>query len=123
MTTPTRPFTRVVVRGKTAYCSGQIGDDPNTGQLDADLKTQIRQALCNLAAELEKVGFTLTDLVQVKIYLTTMRDYSVMNEVYCDFFSDPFPARTCVAVLELPTGRSQGPIPALFEVDAIAEKE
>ncbi|WP_282005540.1 MULTISPECIES: Rid family detoxifying hydrolase [Propioniciclava] len=96
------------------FLSGQTPIDPATGRLvDGDIATQTRQVFANLTAVLASAGLSLDDIVKVNVYLTSMADFADMNEIYRSTFAPPFPARTTVAVHELPLG-------AHVEIEAIA---
>jgi len=89
------------------YLSGQVGLDPATGRLIAgDVAAQTARTLDNIQTLLESVGSSLDDVLRVSIYLTGMESFAAMNEVYARYFREPFPARTTVAVRELPLGAS-----------------
>ena len=93
--------------------SGQLGMDPETGNLAEGVEAQAGKALANIAAILEAAGLEMKDVVKVTIFLTDMGDFPKVNEVYAGYFSEPWPARACVAVAGLPKG-------ALVEVECIA---
>jgi 2-iminobutanoate/2-iminopropanoate deaminase len=80
------------------------------------VKEQTRQVLENLKAVLESAGSDLSAVVKTTVYMTNLEEFSVMNQVYAEYFSDPYPARSCVEVKALPKG-------ALVEIDVIAIKE
>ena len=93
--------------------SGQLGMDPETGNLAEGVEAQAKRALENIAAILEAAGLEMKDVVKVTIFLTDMGDFPKVNEVYAGYFSEPWPARACVAVAGLPKG-------ALVEIECIA---
>ncbi len=96
------------------YTAGQVALDPATGKLvEGDVAAQTRQALTNLMAVLAAADRTAGDVVKTTVFLTTMGDFKAMNEVYATFFPDPPPARSTVAVRELPLG-------ALVEIELVA---
>jgi len=105
------PYTPVVRAGDWVVVSGQIGLGPD-GMAD-DLAGQLRQALANLVDRLADGGATVDDVVKTTVFLTTMDDYAEMNRVYLETFTGTPPARSAVAVAELPLG-------ALVEVEAWA---
>jgi reactive intermediate/imine deaminase len=107
------PFSVAVTGAPTLFLSGQVGLHPDTGGLNGDdAAGQLRQALANLGDVLQAAGKTEADVLRVGLYLTDMADFAAVNEVYADFFSKPYPARTAIAVAALPLG-------ALVEVDAV----
>lgn len=111
---PIGPYSPAVRAGSEIFCSGQLGTDPATGQLDGtDAATQADRALKNLAAVLAAGGAKLGDVVKTTIFLIDMNDFAAVNEVYAGHFGDAKPARSTVAVAALPRG-------ALVEIDCIA---
>lgn len=87
------------------FLSGQTPIDPATGALvDGDVGVQTRRVFTNLERVLAAAGASLTDVIKVNVYLTSMGDFPALNEVYADVFEAPYPARTTVAVAELPLG-------------------
>lgn len=110
------PYSQAIKAGNTLYCAGQISINPETSELElADIKQQTGRVLKNLKAVIEESGFGLADVVKTTVYLTDIKDFSGMNEVYADFFGNNKPARATVAVRSLPKG-------AKVEIDAIAVK-
>jgi len=94
------------VRGPgVLYLSGQVGLDPETGRLvPGDVASQTERTLENIRALLQSVGRTMDDVLRVGIFLTSMDAFPAMNAVYARYFRVPYPARTTVAVKELPLG-------------------
>lgn len=110
------PYCQAITLNGMVYCSGQIALDPATGQLvEGDVRAQTRRALQNLSAVLEAAGSSLAGVVKTTVFLTDMGNFTAMNEVYATFFDDTPPARSTVAVAELPKG-------AQVEIEAIAER-
>lgn len=110
---PIGPYSPAVRAGSEIFCSGQLGTDPATGQLDGDVAAQADRALRNLAAVLSAGGATLADVVKTTIFLIDMNDFAAVNEVYARHFGESKPARSTVAVAALPRA-------ALVEIDCIA---
>jgi 2-iminobutanoate/2-iminopropanoate deaminase len=111
---PVGPFSPAVRDGDRVYTSGQIAQDPVTGKLiEGGVAAQTEQVLQNLEAILSAANKSLADVVKVNVYLTDMRNFAAMNEVYAKHFVAPYPARTTVAVAELPLG-------AVVEIEMIA---
>jgi 2-iminobutanoate/2-iminopropanoate deaminase len=111
------PYSHACWAGDLFYCSGQTPIDPRTGKLVAnDITLQTGQAFDNLEAVLKEAGLSMDDVVKCNVYLTGMQHFAGMNAVYASRFSPPYPARTTVAVLELPLG-------ALVEIELVAKKE
>ena len=97
------------------FCSGQIGIDPKTGEVDPTIEGQTRQTLNNLQAVVKTSGSDFDHVVKITIYLTNMADYAKVNEIYAGYFTKNKPARATVAVASLPRE-------VLIEIDAIAVK-
>jgi len=99
------PFSAGVRGPGVIYLSGQVGLDPATGRLiSGDVAAQTARTLDNIRALLESVGSSMDEVLRVGIYLTSMEFFAAMNDVYARYFREPFPARTTVAVRELPLG-------------------
>jgi reactive intermediate/imine deaminase len=99
------PFSLGVRGGGLLYLSGQVAQDPATGQLvEGDVALQTDQILRNIATALEAAGKDLGDVVRVGVYLTDMANFAAMNEVYARHFTKPYPARTAIGVAALPMG-------------------
>jgi len=99
------PFSLGVRGGGLLYLSGQVAQDPSTGQLvDGDAARQTDQILRNIATALAAAGKDLEDVVRVGVYLTDMTNFAAMNEVYARHFTRPYPARTAIGVAALPMG-------------------
>lgn len=112
MSAPVGPYTPIVRAGDWLVVSGQLG--LRDGQMvPGGVAAEVDQAIANLAALLEGEGASLTDVVKTTVFLRHMRDYSIMNEAYTAAFGDHRPARSAVAVAELP-------MVALVEVEAWA---
>jgi 2-iminobutanoate/2-iminopropanoate deaminase len=108
------PYSQAIALGNFIFCSGQIALDPASGQLvEGDVTAQARRALDNLKAVLEAAGSSCAQVVKTTVFLTSMADFAAMNEVYGEYFTGDAPARSTIAVAELPRG-------ARFEVEAIA---
>lgn len=108
------PYCQAIALDGMVFASGQIGIDPSSGQLiEGDVQTQTHRALQNLTAVLEAAGSSLDNVVKTTVFLTSMSNFTAMNEVYATYFGDEPPARSTVAVAELPKG-------AQVEIEAIA---
>jgi 2-iminobutanoate/2-iminopropanoate deaminase len=108
------PYSQAIILDGMVYASGQVGLDPATGQLvEGDVQAQTHRVLQNLTAVLEAAGSSLNNVVKTTVFLTNMGDFTAMNEVYATYFSNEPPARSTVAVAELPKG-------AQVEIEAIA---
>ena len=110
------PYSQATEVGNLIFTSGQIPLNPETGVLEgSDIKEQTHRVCKNLKAVLEASGTSLKKAVKTTCFLSNMDDFAKFNEVYAEYFTEK-PARSCVAVKELPKG-------ALVEVEVIAEKE
>ena len=101
--------------GNMIFTSGQLPIDPKTGEMPEDVKEQAAQSLNNVKAIVEAAGSDMSKVVKVVIFLQNISDFVAVNEVYSTFFEEPYPARSCVEVGNVPKG-------ALLEVEAIAIK-
>lgn len=99
---PPRPFTGGVMAGDTLYLSGTVGNDPKTGVPPPGFADAARQALANQAAALKAAGLTWADVVKINVYVKDMNRYAEFNKIYMETLSAPFPARTFIAVADLP---------------------
>ncbi|KAG4411627.1 hypothetical protein IFR04_015226 [Cadophora malorum] len=99
-------FSQAIKCNGMVYCSGSIGMDPVSMKLvEGGVEKRTEQALTNLSAVLTAAGSSIDNVVKVNVFLTDMKDFAAMNEVYAKVFSkDPKPVRTCVAVHQLPLG-------------------
>ncbi len=97
------PYSQGVVAGDLVFVSGQIGLDPQTGDLAGpDLDTQARQALANLNAVLAAADCDVSQVASVDVFLTDMNDFAAFNAIYAEFFHSHKPARAVIAVKALP---------------------
>ena len=108
------PYSQAVRAGQLLFVSGQVPLDPGTGQLvNGDITTQTRRVFDNLGAVLKAGGRSFADVVRTTVFLADMNDFAAMNEVYGQYFSEPYPARATVQVARLPKD-------ARVEIDVIA---
>ncbi len=111
------PYSQAIQVGNLIYTSGQIPIDPATGQLvEGGVKEQTRQSLNNIQAILQEAGLTMASVVKTTVFMADMADFAEMNSIYAEFFTEPYPARSAVAVKTLPKN-------ALVEIEVVAEKE
>ena len=109
------PYSQAIQVGNLVYTSGQIPINPVTGvSVEAGIKEQTRQSLQNGKAILEEAGLTMSNVVKTTVFMADMNDFADMNAVYAEFFAEPYPARSAVAVKTLPKG-------ALVEIEVVAE--
>jgi 2-iminobutanoate/2-iminopropanoate deaminase len=111
------PYSQAVDSGAgLVFLSGQLPIDPATGAFpEGGVREQTRQSILNAKAILEAAGLSLARVVKTTVFLADMGDFAAMNEVYAQFFAEPFPARSAVAVKTLPKG-------ALVEIECIAAR-
>lgn len=110
------PYSQGITAGSTAYISGQLPIDPASGEFaGSDIVSQTRQSLKNLQAILEANGMAMTDVVKTTVLLADIAEFARMNQVYAEFFAEPYPARAAFQVAALPRG-------AKVEIEAIAVK-
>ena len=107
------PYSHAVVAGNLMFLSGQIAINPETGEMPAGVQAQTAQAIANIKAILAEKGAPLDNVVKTTVYLAEMSLFGEMNEIYAQHFSEPFPARSAIAVKELPKR-------AFVEIEVIA---
>lgn len=107
------PYSQAVRTGEFVFASGQIPLTPAGDPVDGDAAQQAQQCLDNAEAILRAAGLTFADVVKTTIFLTDMADFAAVNEVYGSRLSEPYPARSCVAVAGLPKG-------AAVEIEVVA---
>ena len=107
------PYSQAIDAGAFVYCSGQIPVNPATGEIPEGITAQTAQSLANVKAILTEAGLTMDNVVKTTVFLADMNDFAAMNAVYAENFSEPFPARSAVAVRELPKK-------VLVEIEVIA---
>ncbi|SEU29805.1 RidA family protein [Paenibacillus sp. NFR01] len=110
------PYSQAIVNGNWIFTSGQLGLNPETGELAEGVQEQARQSLSNVKAILEEAGASLDHVVKTTVFLKDMNDFAAVNEVYSTFFAEPYPARSAVEVARLPKD-------GLVEIEAIARKK
>ena len=111
------PYSQAIRVGNLVYTSGQIPIDPATGTfVEGGIEEQTRQSLTNVKAILEEAGVNMSHVVKTTVFMADMSDFADMNAVYAEFFSEPYPSRSAVAVKTLPKG-------ALVEIEVVAAVE
>ena len=108
------PYSQAIIHGDTLYTSGQIPVNPINGSTPADIAAQAKQSCENVKAILVEAGSSMEKVFKTTCFLADMADFAAFNEVYAEYFTSK-PARSCVAVKELPKG-------VLCEIEAIAVK-
>ena len=110
------PYSQAIEANGFVYASGQLPIDPTTGQFpEGGIKEQTHQSLTNAQNILMEAGIDLSHVVKTTVFLSDIANFAAMNEVYAEFFTEPYPARSAVAVKDLPKG-------ALVEIEVIAVK-
>lgn len=107
------PYSQAIRNAGLVFLSGQLPLDPNTGKfVSDDVRDQARQCLTNLEAVAKAAGSGLEKAIKLSIFVTDIADFPAVNQVYGEFFKEPYPARSTVQVAALPLG-------AKIEIDAI----
>lgn len=110
------PYSQAIESNGTVYVSGQLPIDPATGNFaEGGIKAEARQSLTNIKNILAEAGLTMANVAKVTVLLADINDFAAVNEVYAEFFSMPYPARSAFAVKALPKN-------ANIEIEAIAVK-
>ena len=108
------PYSQAQIVGDLVFCSGQIPVIPETGALAQGLEAQANQVFKNIAALLTAAGSDISKVVKTTVFIKNMDDFAAINAIYAQYFTEPFPARSCVEVARLPKD-------VLLECEAIAE--
>ena len=109
------PYSQAIQIGQLLFTSGQVPIDPETGAIvEGGIQEQARQSLNNIKAILNAAGTNMGAVVKTTVFLQDMNDFAAMNEVYAQFFQEPYPARYAVQVARLPKD-------VLVEIEAIAQ--
>ena len=109
------PYSQAIDVDGWVYCSGQIPIVPEDGSVVHGIEAQTKQVLVNLGEVLSAAGCDYSDVVKTTIYLSDIGNFVTMNQVYAQFFTEPFPARACIEAAALPKN-------VKVEIDAIARK-
>lgn len=109
------PYSQAIAVGDLLFISGQIPVNPETGEIPEGIAAQTEQSIANIKAILAEAGMTIDNVVKTTVFLSDMSLFVPMNEVYANNFTSPFPARSAVAVKELPKQ-------VLVEIETIASK-
>jgi len=111
------PYSQAIKAGNFIYASGQLPIDPATGAFpEGGIKEQTNQSILNAKAILEEAGTDLSHVVKTTVFLSDIANFGAMNEVYAQYFQSPYPARSAVAVKDLPKG-------AMVEIEVVAFAE
>jgi len=109
------PYEQAIDTGATVYTSGQLGLDPATGTLPEGIEAQTHQALKNLQAVLAEAGLSFANVVKTTVFVQDLGDFATVNAIYATYFTQGYPARSCVQVAALPKN-------ALIEIECIAAR-
>ena len=109
------PYAQAQVSGGFVFTSGQIGIDPATGAIVEGVEAQAHQVCKNLTELLKAAGTSMDNVVKTTVFIKDMNDFGTVNGIYAQYFTEPYPARSCVEVARLPKD-------VLVEIEVIAEK-
>lgn len=109
------PYSQGIVAGGFFFASGQVPIDPASGELAGEsVDKQARQVFANLREVLAAAGCSFADVVKTTVFLTDLANFAEVNSIYAEYFTEPYPARSCVQIAALPKG-------SLLEVELIAK--
>ncbi len=107
------PYSQGVIIGDLVYTSGQLPINPQTKVMESEIKSATKQSLENCKAILESAGTNLDNVIKTMVFVKDLKDFALVNEVYAEYFTKNFPARSCVQVSKLP-------LDAMIEIEVIA---
>ena len=109
------PYSQAIVAGNLVFASGQIAINPETNEVvDGGIEAQAHQVLKNITNLLAAAGTSMSKVVKTTVFMADMADFATVNSIYAEYFTEPYPARSAVAVQSLPKG-------VLIEIEVIAE--
>ena len=108
------PYSQAIVTNNMVFTSGQIPVNPATGEIPAGIEAQAEQVFANLKNILDASGSGIDKVIKTTVFMQNMSDFAAVNKIYETYFTEPYPARSCVEVAKLPKD-------VLIEVEAIAE--
>ncbi|MDD6482997.1 MAG: RidA family protein [Clostridiales bacterium] len=108
------PYSQAIIAGNILFTSGQIPINPATGEIPEGVEAQARQAFDNVKNLIEASGASIDNVVKTTVFIKNMEDFGKINEIYAEYFTEPYPARSCVEVARLPKD-------VLLEVETIVE--
>ena len=108
------PYSQAIISGGLMFCSGQIPINPETGDIPEGVEAQAHQVFKNIKNLLEAGGSSIDKVVKTSVFIKDMNDFAKINEIYAQYFTEDFPARSCVEVARLPKD-------VLLETEVIAE--
>lgn len=109
------PYSQGIAAGNMIFTSGQLPINPETGELETEIKAAAKQSLENVKAVLAEAGATMGNVIKCTVFLKDLADFADVNAVYSRYFTENCPARSCVQVAKLP-------MDARVEIEAIAVK-
>lgn len=109
-------YSQAVMANGFLFASGQLGINPATGELQPDFKSQAEQVMKNVKAILDEAGLSFSNVLKTTVLLSDISNFAALNEVYAQYFSEPYPARSAFAVRDIPKG-------GLIEMEVIAAAE
>lgn len=109
-------YSQAVMANGFLFASGQLGINPATGELQPDFKSQAEQVMKNVKAILDEAELSFSNVVKTTVLLSDISNFAALNEVYAQYFSEPYPARSAFAVRDIPKG-------GLIEMEVIAAAE
>ena len=108
------PYSQAVISGNTVYCSGQIPINPATGDIPDGVSAQAHQVFKNIKNLLDASGTSIDNVIKTSVFIKDMNDFAEINAIYAEYFTEPYPARSCIEVARLPKD-------VLLEAEVIAE--
>lgn len=108
------PYSQAIITGGFVFASGQIPVNPKTGEIPEGVEAQANQVFTNMKNLLEAAGSNINKVVKTAVFIKNMDDFGTINEIYAKYFTEPFPARSCVEAARLPKD-------VMLEMEAIAE--
>ncbi len=96
------PYSQAIKAGGFLFTSGQIPIDPATGNIPEGVEAQAEQALTNVKNLIEAAGASIDNVIKTTVFIKNMDDFGKINEIYAKYFTEPYPARSCVEVARLP---------------------
>ncbi|GFZ22700.1 RidA family protein [Eubacterium callanderi] len=109
------PYSQALVVDGTLYASGQLGIDPATGEMPEAFEAQAKQVMLNMGAVLKEAGYDYSDVVKTTIFVDDLANFTVLNDIYGEYFTEKQPARSCVQAARIPKD-------AKVEIEFIAVK-
>lgn len=109
------PYSQALVVDGTLYASGQLGIDPATGEMPEAFEAQAKQVMLNMGAVLKEAGYDYSDVVKTTIFVDDLANFTVLNDIYGEYFTENQPARSCVQAVRIPKD-------AKVEIEFIAVK-